>query len=148
MTKDVIIKKYLGATFLHLGRNSAQGLDCWGFIKCVYKDAGIELFDLDSYAPDWARRGQNFFLKNYYLQWELVPRPQFLDIILIQTAGLVNHAGIVLDDERFIHCCKAGIVISPITEFVTNNRVAGYYRFKRDDQNSLSAQPVRETGRC
>ncbi len=148
MTKESIIRKYLGTSFRHGGRDPKQGLDCWGFIKCVYKDAGVELFDLDSYAPDWARRGQNLFLKNYYLQWERVPQPQFMDILLIQTAGLVNHAGVVLDEERFIHCCNAGVVISPIAEFVTNNRIAGYYRFKPNDQDRIPSQPVRETGRC
>ena len=145
-SREIIIKKYLGIPFQHLGRNPDKGLDCWGFIKCVYLDAGIALSDLDAYAPDWARRGQNFFLKNYSDQWARVEQPRFMDIVLIRTAGLVNHAGFVLDEAQFIHCCRAGVVVSTIAQFAIANKIAGYYRFK-NDQDRLFAQPVRETGR-
>ena len=136
--KDVI-KKYLGLPFKHQGRNVTEGFDCWGLIKAVYADAGIQLFDLESYEVNWAKGGKNYFLENYSEQWQKVENPQFMDVVLFKTSDLaVNHAGLILNDSRFIHAGKAGVVVSRLGELNTFKKIVGFYRFRHDQDQIFS----------
>lgn len=129
MYKDVV-DKYLGVPFKHRGRD-ITGLDCYGLIVCVYADCAIKLFDIDEeYPANWGAKGKNYFLENYYKQWEKVESPKFLDVVLFKNAhGVCNHAGVYLHNNLFIHTSrKAGTVVTAIPDF--KNKVEGFYRFK------------------
>jgi len=59
----------------------------------------------------------------------LIPEP--LDMILFHNSkGTVNHAGIILDSERFIQTCRAGTIISRLESEEFKDRLDGYYRYK------------------
>ena len=142
MTERDIVKKYLGVRFKHQGRDVAEGLDCWGLIKAIYADHGIELFDLESYEINWSKTGKNYFLEHYADQWQRVQRPQLMDVVLFKASeAVINHAGLVLDNARFIHASKAGIVVSRLGELQIFKRMAGFYRLK-NGHHKISSQQV------
>lgn len=142
MTDKDIVKKYLGVSFKHQGRDIKEGLDCWGLIKAIYADHGVELFDLESYEVDWAKVGKNYFLEHYADQWKRADQPEFMDVVLFQTSpAVVNHAGLVLNNSKFIHASKAGIVVSRLGELQIFKRIAGFYRLK-NDHYKISSQQV------
>jgi len=141
VTPKDIINKYLGVPFKHMGRDPRTGLDCWGLIKCIYTDAGIDLFDLESYEIHFALLGKNYFIENYSRQWARVESPQFMDVVLFRTKGnVVNHAGLVLNESRFIHTgpSKLGVIVSRLGELSIFQRTAGFYRYKHDQNKILS----------
>lgn len=135
MDAQAIVDKYLGLPYKHLGRDF-DGFDCWGLIKYIYKDIGIELFDINTdYDKLWGSKGKNYFMENYYKDWIKVREPRFLDIVgLYNNSNVINHAGIMLDRTRFIHSRRGGVVINNIYDF--GQRVQGFYRHKKlNDKN-------------
>jgi len=130
ISEKMVLDKYLKTPipFKHMGRD-LKGLDCYGLIKCIYEDAGIELMDLEDYALGWARKGENYFVDNYYKQFEEALTPHFLDVVLFKNSkGVANHAGIVLSENRFIHCSKAGVNVQKLATWFP--RLVGFYRVK------------------
>jgi len=132
MVKQKIISKYLGIPYKNNGR-SMEGLDCWGLIKLIYKDMGYDLFDLEEgYDMDWSKKGKNYFIDNYHKDWTQYKTPKFLDVVLFKNGkDIVNHAGIFLDSNRFMHTCKAGTVISRLSDARWENKLEGFYRLKK-----------------
>jgi cell wall-associated NlpC family hydrolase len=131
MTEQEILKRYLGVPYKHQGR-SMQGLDCYGLIIAIYADLGIKLFDIEEeYTDDWAFKGKNYFLENAYKDWEKVNKARLLDVVTFKNSkGIMNHAGVMLDDNRFINSCKAGIVVYRLSDEVWRKRFYGFYRQK------------------
>jgi len=131
--ETAVVMKYVGIPYKHQGRD-INGIDCWGLIKLIYKDMlGIEIWDIgEDYSKDWSWEGKDYFIENYQKQWERVTEPRIFDGVLIHNGrGRTNHAGVMLENDRFIHCIKAGVVISRITDRNWSNRVAGYFRYKK-----------------
>jgi cell wall-associated NlpC family hydrolase len=130
MTELEIINKYLGIPYRNHGRN-IDGLDCYGLIIFIYKDFGIELFDIDAdYDDDWSWDGHNLLMENVHFDWEEIKEQEQFCIVAFENGkGIVNHAGIMLDTDRFLHCCKAGVVVSRLSNF-KEKRFAGFYRHK------------------
>jgi cell wall-associated NlpC family hydrolase len=110
-----------------------DGLDCWGFLKLVYADLGFRLFDIEDleYGQAWGLRNKDYFKENYTNNWEKVTVPEALDgVLFLNSRGVANHAGIVLTKDRFIHCCRQGVIISRINDPRWLNRIEGFYRLK------------------
>ena len=125
--KDAIVKKYLGIPYKNHGRDLA-GLDCWGLVLAIYKDYGIELFDLENYDQEWARRGGNLILDNYYENWKKVIQYQAGDLMFIRyPKDVVSHTGIYLDRGLFLHATRNGVVVSRVNEW--KDRIHGFYRW-------------------
>jgi cell wall-associated NlpC family hydrolase len=129
MTDDEIIKKYLRVRYVHGGRDPLVGLDCWGLILCIYREFGLSLIDFDDYPVEWARIGEDYFLKNYYRQFEKFTIPARLDIALFKNNGVCDHAGLVLNDGKFIHCSKVGVSVGRFKTWAP--RIEGFYRLKK-----------------
>lgn len=128
----MIADKYLGIPYAHRGR-TMEGLDCWGFLKLVYADLGFKLFDVEDleYEKNWGLHGRDYFKEYYQNNWEKINDPKCLDgILFVNSRGIANHAGIVLDQQRFIHCCRAGVVIGRLNDPQWQNRIEGFYRLK------------------
>jgi cell wall-associated NlpC family hydrolase len=132
MDERILREKYLGIPYKHRGRD-IKGLDCWGFPILAYRDEGIELIDLENYEQDWSYKGKNLFLDNYYKNWEEQRIPKFFDLILFKNGeNVAFHAGIYLNHNDFMHCCKAGIVISKTTDPKWKDRICGFYRYNKN----------------
>lgn len=129
ITEQEIVNKYLGIPYKYKGRD-LTGMDCWGLFISIYKDLGIEVdnFGID-YDEDWSVKGNNYLADNYWRQWEEIDLPKQFDAVLLKSEeGLGNHVGVVLSKGKFIHCCKAGTVVSSLKAF--RNKIYGFYRFK------------------
>ena len=131
MLQADITQKYLGIPYQHHGRE-LSGLDCYGLILKVFADQGVELWDIhDEYDDQWSWQGKNLFVENYAREWEEVEDPRFMDIVCFKNGkGVVNHAGILLGENKFIHAVKAGVVISKFTDRQWQKRLVGFYRYK------------------
>jgi len=135
--EKVIIEKYLGIPFKHRGRD-LRGLDCYGLIINVYRDLGYELFDIEEdYDESWAWKERSLFLENYHKQWKRIERPSLYDVVLFSNLnGIAIHAGLVLNNNRFIHCKrKTGVIISRLGELFWWQKIEGFYRFRARDDN-------------
>ena len=111
-----------------------EGLDCWGFLKLVYKDVGFELFDIENleYDKAWALRRQDYFRKNYPNNWDRVNTPRVMDgLLFLNKKGIANHAGVMLTNWRFIHASRAGVIVSRLTDIIWQRRIEGFYRLKK-----------------
>lgn len=131
MTEQFIIHKYLPVPYKHQGR-SMQGLDCYGLIIVIYADLGVKLFDIEeNYTPEWSWQNKNYFLENCHKDWEEVKTPKIFDIVTFKNSkDIMNHAGIMLDEIRFINSCKAGTVICRVSDPIWKKRFSGFYRHK------------------
>ena len=127
-----MIGKYLGIPYRHRGR-AIDGLDCWGFLKLAYADLGIRLFDIEDleYGKVWGSQGKDYFKDNYAHDWVKVNAPQTLDAILfVNSKSVANHAGIVLSNRRFIHCCRQGVIVSRLDDVSWDKKIEGFYRLR------------------
>ena len=131
MTEQDIIKRYLGVPYQHQGR-SMQGLDCYGLIIAIYADLGIKLFDIEEeYTPEWSWQNKNYFLENAYKDWEEVSKARLFDVVTFKNGkGVMNHAVVMLDGNRFINSCKAGTVVCRLSDQIWQKRFYGFYRQK------------------
>jgi cell wall-associated NlpC family hydrolase len=130
-----IIEKYLGIPYQHRGR-TLTGLDCWGFLKLVYADLGVRLFDIEDleYSKVWGLEGRDYFKAHYFHDWAEVKEPEILDgVLFVNSRRIANHAGIVLSNKRFIHCCRQGVIISRLEDPAWIKRIEGFYRLKDAD---------------
>ncbi|MFA4905037.1 MAG: NlpC/P60 family protein [Candidatus Margulisiibacteriota bacterium] len=128
----MLIDKYLGIPYVHKGR-TLDGLDCWGLLKRVYGNFGIDLFDIEEYSKTWSLTGRDYFKQYYEQDWVMVGCPRFLDAVLfVNSKGIANHAGIVLMNGRFIHSCRQGVIVSRLNDKAWRKNIEGYYRLKND----------------
>jgi cell wall-associated NlpC family hydrolase len=129
MTEKKILDKYLGVPYKHQGR-SIEGTDCYGLIVMLFNELGIRIIDLERYDEDWSWKGKALDLEENYKSWNKVAKPIMYDVVLFRNGkGVVNHAGVMLDNNRFIHTSKgAGTVVGRVSEFIKKDRLAGYYR--------------------
>jgi len=131
-TERLIIDKYLGIPYRHRGR-TMEGLDCWGFLKLFYADLGIRLFDIEDleYSRVWGLEGKDYFKEHHFHDWVQVKSPEILDAVLfVNSRKIANHAGIVLNNGRFIHSCRQGVIISRLNDPRWLTRIEGFYRLK------------------
>jgi len=130
--ESIMMHIYGNVPYKHCGRD-LKGLDCYGLIMQIYDNfLNIRLWDIDEeYDENWGFKNGNHFLENYYRQWEKVNIPKFYDVVLFKNKKCVtDHGGIIITGQKFIHACKAGIVVTRLNDNKWINRVEGYYRFK------------------
>lgn len=130
MTKETIIKKYLGVPFKNHGRDPKDGLDCYGLMVAVYADLGIRLYDIsETYDSKWSFKKKNLLLENYWREWQECTDPRFLDVICFDNReGVGYHLGLVLDAQTFLHTSKAGTVVSRTRDW--KGKIRGFYRYR------------------
>lgn len=134
--ESALIPKFLQIPFLHRGR-TLEGADCWGLVILWYKlRLGIELLDIEEdYKKEWRRTDKNYFLEHYHLQWEKCEKPQKYDVVLFKRDEKIDHAGIFLRDDKFLHINKSGCMVCRLSNPVWTERFEGFYRLKNDDQS-------------
>lgn len=126
--KMAIVKKYQGIPYKNRGRGM-DGIDCWGLIVNIYADYGVQVFDLQDYEQEWARRGKNIILDNYYENWQKVTAPQLGDVLLFRwPRDVVSHAGFFLDKGRFLQASINGVIVSML-DAQWRARLHGAFRY-------------------
>jgi len=130
MTKEMIVRKYLGTPFKNHGRTIEEGLDCYGLVVAIYADLGVRLYDTaETYDSKWAFKNKNLLLENCWRDWKEVKDPKFLDVICFDNReGVGYHLGVLLDAHNFIHTSKAGTVVGRLSAWKEKTR--GFYRYR------------------
>lgn len=109
--------KYLGTRY-QPGGTGPNGFDCSGFVWKVYSTAGIEL--TRGSAGDYFGKGDKIDRR------EATPG----DMVFFRDHGRINHVGIYLGEDRFIHSSSGrGVIESSMNESYWHRRVAGFRRF-------------------
>lgn len=122
-----IAKKYVGMKY------DRDNFNCFHLLKAIYADLGFTVLDVNvgKLDPNWSYKGKNYFLENCATQWKEVQMPRSFDVVLLQNFhGIAHHAGVMLDDVRFIHASTNGVEIRRISEKSINKKLFGFYRFK------------------
>lgn len=137
MTEEQLILKYLGIPFQHQGR-TINGMDCYGLIIAVYEDLGHKILDIDEdYDEKWSWHGKNLFIENYHKAWVAVDQAWVFDVVLLgNSKGVANHAGIMLKDNRVLHTCRAGTVVSRLEDLTTMYKFMGFYSLRERKENA------------
>lgn len=105
------------------------GLDCATFIHyCLLYSSFDEAIDFPVLNADFGlhKKDDTYLnkMEDYFTQ---VKEPLKGDLILLKYGKSFNHAGILLDNGNFIHCCAGkGVIISSID----TTREQKYYRIE------------------
>lgn len=125
-------KNFLGIAYVY-GGASPRGFDCSGFTKYVFSKIGI---NLPHQAKQQIEKGAAIQSKG-----ELLPG----DLVFFKTKGssIVNHVGIYLGDNRFIHASSGygAVRISPLDSGYYYHRYVGARRLiinNINDEQTLS----------
>jgi len=131
---EIILKQYLGIPY-RKGGISKKGMDCSGFVRTVYRQLfGLELphSSRDQYhCPDLAKITRN--------------RLQTGDLLFFARKKKINHVGIYLANNKFIHASSSlGITISSLDEAYWQKRFFGSKRPPNPVTPTLLSSPARE----
>ncbi len=118
---QAVFQRYQGTPY-HYGGTNARGFDCSGFIQTAYREA------FDQALP--RTTGQMLAAGQSVRRGQLLPG----DVVFFRIRGKVQHAGIYMGDERFIHASTS----KGVMESSLNSR---YWR-KRYSQGRRFAQPA------
>ena len=112
----VYAKKFLGVPYVY-GGESIKGFDCSGFTKYVFSKIGIDL-------PHQARRQME---KGVVVSSRAELFPGDLVFFKTKSPGRVNHVGIYLGENQFIHASSGyGVRISSLdSSYYLNCYVGG-----------------------
>lgn len=102
------VNKYIGVPYQDQGRSVTEGLDCIGLALCIFNDLGVSLPNTDGFAieQNWFRKDPERFLRALQEIGEPtdISEVKRYDIVYFALrANIVSHAGVMLDDETFIH---------------------------------------------
>jgi len=125
---------YVGIPYLK-GGSTTDGVYCWGLVVLVYR---VELgIDLPAYGAtvDAAERAEIARLTDQAAAspvWTKVEgAPQPFDVLAFERAGVVNHFGVFLRDDLFLHVEEDGDEVHPerLQGSRWGARLAGVYRY-------------------
>lgn len=134
MNLDVAARAYLGALFLHQGRNPATGIDCIGLIVLAGRDCGHAFPEFD--RADYGRDPMNGVLEANLSAAFGAPLPRSAmrpgDIVSMRELGAVRHVAVVgehPDGLSLIHTnSRVGRVTESRIDDKAMKRIVGVYR--------------------
>lgn len=132
--------KWVGVPFKHGGRG-IDGVDCYGLVIEYLKEFNITVPDFE-YADKWAKEGYNLFSENidrFPKLFEKVERCSTGDLIFLEGINnIIDHIGIVVGNNKFIHSIKGiGVAISELSG-AYKRKLHGFYRIKHGTKDNQS----------
>jgi cell wall-associated NlpC family hydrolase len=128
-----IYSDLIGCPFRFHGRDINTGLDCLGLIYVLYERLNVPLPHVKSVIDRKLREAALEEGKNLFVKLE-DKEPGC--VVGFRVAGIVNHVGMVLDNNRFIHIQKhKRACIERLNDIKWASRIEGFYRFKERDIN-------------
>lgn len=130
MTKIEFIGKALRVPFADRGRDF-DGWDCYGVVYQYYKlvlNINLPLY-LDYISTTELDRLSSIIHSNQ-TDWIQVERPIENDLVLFRIGGMPVHLGVIVNEREMLHSeKKIGTFVEPISGFVWNKRLEGFYRY-------------------
>lgn len=115
---EAVYSRYQGVPYVY-GGSTPAGFDCSGFIKAAYREA-LGRNDLPRTTAQMLMGGQ--FVRLDQLQ------PG--DLLFFRIAGKEQHAGIYLDNDRFMHASSSrGVTVSSLSNRYWINHYSQARRF-------------------
>lgn len=105
-----IAERYVGVPYRHLGRSIDEGLDCYGLVRCFYRDwLGVDLPDT-GYAPDWYKSKD--IITDHYKDFGFVAVDDERDgdLVVISMKRKMIHLTIAVAG-RLLHAVNNGFVV-------------------------------------
>lgn len=97
---------WVGTRFHHKARIKGVGVDCGGFLHCLFAPyiPGIKPFPR-YYAPDWALHNDSEIYTNFIdIYFDEVNDPiRLCDVKVLQLGQAYSHGLLFLGDNRYIH---------------------------------------------
>lgn len=129
---DFAVTNYLGLPFRDGGRGP-DAYDCWGLVKAVYRDFGLEVKDYivscwDTLAISDAMTDRSSGC------WVKIDEPMPPCVVTmridVRHPGLVNHVGIYIGCGRYLQALeKTGVVITRLDDIKFKRCIEGFYRW-------------------
>lgn len=126
---------WIGTPYRHQGSRKGVGCDCLGLVRGIWRGLYSEEPERpEPYAPDWAEAGGEDRLleaaRRYLIDaGEAAPAAGRVLIFRWRTHMPAKHAGIALDESRFIHAYQGqGVTISALVP-QWRRRIAGVFAF-------------------
>ena len=125
----------LGKKFVNVTKKEAYFYNCWQCCREIYrKYFDIELpfhFFVDAYDTQKI----NEIIQNQKVseKWKQLEKPKIPCIVTIKfnSPSLINHVGVYVGENQFIHCReKTGVVISKIDSPAWKRSIEGFYEYK------------------
>lgn len=135
--------KYIGIPYISKGRD-AEGLDCWGLVRLVYKEQyNIDLPSLsEEYAADDSERHQEL-ISLYKEGWDKQEAPTEGDVVVFRVLGSESHVGIYIGNGLFMHAREGvnTVVAEAITSITWAKRIRGYFKYTERTSTVLNSVP-------
>lgn len=110
-------KNYLGIPYVWGGTSLTSGVDCSGFVYCIYKQYGITLnrSSRAMYSGNGVSVGKS----------ELIPG----DLLFFNTGGGgVSHVGMYIGNNQYIHAATTSVIISDLNSSYSQRTYVGAKR--------------------
>lgn len=122
----------VGIPFVDSGR-TLQGFDCWGLVRYIYQQRGIQLpnYPIDPKDREAVHQAMK---EGAASSWKKVETPREGDVVLLELAiGCANHVGVYIGRGDFIHAYGTSVVIDRLSHW--QSRIVGFYRLKEGDHD-------------
>lgn len=127
--------RWVGTPYRHQGCRPGVGCDCLGLVRGVWHALlGEEPEQVGPYAPDWAETAAADRLleaaRRHLIEMaDRTPRRGLVLLFRWRPHMAAKHAGIAVDDERFIHAYQGhAVTVSPLVP-QWRRRIAGVFAF-------------------
>ena len=118
----------IGVPFVDGGRDMT-GLDCWGLVRICFQRQDIEIKDYAISARDLAAISRKMAEECH--EWQKIDTPETGCLVAIRTSSKtwVNHAGVCINAEEFIHAYAfTDVSVARIRRWKAH--IVGFYRYK------------------
>jgi len=119
--------KYAGRPFEYGGRGPEK-YDCYGLVKAIYMDNGIDLPEYVSVEDRGLIQRMIFDGKRLF---EEIDRPEPLSVVALAIhPKFVSHIGVIVPDGRFVHITKnSGVTVERLDSITWARRLRGFYKW-------------------
>jgi len=121
----------IGIPFVNRGRDE-NGCDCWGLVRLVYKEFGVELPDYP--ISCFAYKQINNEIDKCRSDWYSLKKPIAPCLVLFKTSSeypdMCTHCGVFIGNNRFIHTFrKKESCIESLDHPYWSAVLEGFYRY-------------------
>lgn len=127
----------IGIPFINHGRDMRTGFDCYGLVIEIYRRMGIHIPEFNADWDDCQKINgiiqQQAVLPNWKKCVPPYPVPCLVAIRMGTAPGIVNHTGVYIGKNKFIHIrAKIGVCVNRIDSPAWRGVIEGFYEYVGD----------------